>query len=104
MPADRREVDRTLIHQTKLRYRREDKRDHDIYTLVLSGTQFGWTKISRGTKYRTLDDSTLGKIARQAHLSVGDLKAAIACTFNWPDYARVLKQRSPGDAHKVPDA
>jgi hypothetical protein len=104
MPAERRAVDQTLTRRTKLRYVREDKRDHDVYALVLSGYQFGWTKISRGTSYRTLDDSILAKIARQVNLQLNELKAAIACTVNWPEYAAILKRTFPSDADKVPDA
>jgi hypothetical protein len=103
VPAARRLVDRTLTQRQKLRYVREEGRDHDVYTLTLSGHQFGWTKISRGTKYRTLDDSILGMIARQVHLQASEFKAAIACSLNWPEYARNLKQRFPRDADKVPD-
>lgn len=103
MPAERRDVDWTLTHQRKLRYQREEGRDHAVYTLVLSGRQFGWTKISRGSGYRTLDDVVLGKIARQVSLQLSQLKAAIECTINWPEYATILKSRFPADADKVPD-
>jgi len=101
VPADRREVDRTLTHQGKLRYRLEEGRDHVVCTLVLSGHQFGWTKISRGSSYRTLDDTLLGKIARQVHLQLGQFKRAIDCAINWPEYARILRQKFPADADKI---
>jgi hypothetical protein len=104
VPADRREVDQTLTHRTKLRYQREEGRNHVIYTLVLSGHQFGWTKVSRGSSYRTLDDTLLGKVARQVHLQLGQFKRAIECTINWPKYAQILRQRFPADAEKIPDS
>jgi hypothetical protein len=104
VPADRRAVEQTLTHRTKLRYQREEGRDHVIYTLVLSGHQFGWTKISRGSSYRTLDDSLLRLIARQVNLQLGQFKSAIDCTINWPEYAAILRQKSPEDADKIPES
>lgn len=101
MPAERRQVDFVLTNKEKLRYKTED-RDHDVYTLELSGYQFGWTKISRGTAYRTIDDVTLGKIARQVHLQLKDLKSALRCDLNWPDYAAILKAKFPAEEDKVP--
>lgn len=103
VPADRRAVEHTLTHPNKLRYQWAGKRDHDVYTLTLSGYQFGWTKISKGTGYRTLRDSLLAKIARQVSLQLGDFKAAIECTFNWEDYKEVLRRTSPSHADKIPD-
>ena len=101
MPAERRDVDFVLTNRQKLRYRSED-RDHEVYTLELGGYQFGWTKISRGTGYRTIDDVTLGKIARQVHLQLKDLKSAIRCDLNWPDYAAVLQAKFPVEKDKIP--
>ena len=101
MPAERRDVDFVLTSKEKLRFKQDD-RDHDVYTLELSGYQFGWTKISRGTSYRTIDDSTLGKISRQVHLQLKEFKLAIRCDLNWPDYAVILQARFPTEKDKVP--
>jgi hypothetical protein len=101
VPAERRDVDFVLTDKAKLRYKSDD-RDHLVYTLELSGYQFGWTKISRGTSYRTIDDTTLGKIARQVHLQLKDFKSALRCDLNWPDYAAILKATFPAEQDKVP--
>lgn len=95
MPATRREVDRTLASVQKLRYSRLHRRDHDWYELIVSDQKIAWTRICRGSQYRTLGDPILSKICKQIHLVPDELQNFISCKPNWPDYRGLLSARLP---------
>lgn len=90
MPRDREEVRAGLL---KKGFYHEDG-DHDYYFLEAHGLKRAvFTKLSRGSSYRTLDDSILALICRQLHLTKKELMALIDCPMSHEDYLKNLSER-----------
>jgi hypothetical protein len=69
-------------------------RDHDTYFYVYAGKrQPVWTKFSRGSSYRTIDDSLLSQIRRQIKLTSKLFRQFVDCPLTQEDYAKVLISR-----------
>jgi hypothetical protein len=80
MPRDRSEVVAAL--RTKgFEERTEGKnRDHDTFFFVHGGLQRAvFTRVSRGSGYRTIGDDLLGRMARQLQLTRGDFDLLVEC-------------------------
>ncbi len=91
MPLERRDIDSAL---TRKGFRVDQDSDHDKYWLFYNGTEQAiYTKLSRGTQYRTIGDDLVGKIARQLKLTKPKLEELVDCSMTGPDYRAFLKQR-----------
>jgi len=64
--------------------------DHEYYHFTLNNAVF--TKISRGSKYKTYTDKLLGKIKRQLKLNTSQqLNDFIECPMTLEEYTKILK-------------
>ena len=68
------------------------RRDHDVYRLQHQPLEPVWTKLSRGTKYKTLGRGLVGKIKRQLKLSNKQLEAFVECPMSRDDYLKHLRR------------
>lgn len=51
------------------------------------------TKLSRGTKYKTLSDPLIAQMAKQCKLTKGDFLELVDCPLSREDYEKKLKTR-----------
>ena len=73
-------------------FRREPGGDHRYYRLWADGRKSSIaTKISTGTGYKEYGDSLLGMMARQLHLTKGDLLRLVDCDLDGPGYVAMLR-------------
>ena len=97
MPEDRRNVQRTV--RVKFGFRMLTAgtgrgRKHETWGLYdSSDRRILSTQISRGTKYRTLGDDVLHKIARGCGLSMPQMRDAISCELGADDYKEMIRSR-----------
>jgi hypothetical protein len=73
-------------------YREESgAKDHHSF-VYYNGTQKTTvrTKTSRSSKIRTLDDSLVGKMAKQCHLSKNDFVRLVRCSLSGEEYRLML--------------
>jgi hypothetical protein len=69
-------------------------RDHDTFFFMHSGLQRAvFTKVSRGSGYRTIGDELLGKMAKQLQLTRGDFDLLVECPLGEAEYAEKLIAR-----------
>lgn len=91
MPRDRADIVSSLT--SKGFELRQGNRDHDFLFLVHSGqTQAVFTKVSRGTSYRTIGDKLLGKMSRQLKITRTDFNALVDCPMTQQEYVLKLRQ------------
>lgn len=92
MPKDRREITSAL--QSKGFDRETKGRDHDFYFFRHDDlTQAVFTKVSRGSKHKEIDDGLLGRMSRQLHLTRGELDDLVGCPMTRADFIQALVQR-----------
>lgn len=71
----------------------QGKRDHDFYMYSHDGlAEPVFTKLSRGSGYRTLGDPILRKIQRQLRLTKKEFGDFIDCPLTAADYLRRLQE------------
>jgi uncharacterized protein YtpQ (UPF0354 family) len=71
----------------------QDKRDHDFLFFEHVGvTQAIYTKVSRGTSHRTIDDQLLGKMSRQLKLTRKQFNDLVDCPMSQVEYEDHLRQ------------
>ena len=71
-----------------------EKRDHRFYFFRYKGLNRAVvTKVSNGKQYKTIDKSTVGKIARQLQLTTAQLGDLVSCPMGHAEYVTHLKQR-----------
>jgi len=51
------------------------------------------TKISRGTKYKTLSSGLIGAMARQLKLETSEFANLIKCPLSYEAYLQILRSR-----------
>lgn len=92
MALDRAEIERSLKRKG---FVLDDGRDHRYYYHERNGRRTGvYTKVSTGSQYRTLHDSTLSKIKKQLRLSTSDeLHDFVNCPMTLEMYNAILMQR-----------
>ena len=67
------------------------KADHDFYTFRHNGKKTAvYTKVSRGTKYKTLGDTLVSMMAKQCRLSVQEFAELVKCTLSAEEYEKKL--------------
>lgn len=87
MPRERRVIAAALTSKGF----REDKTDHKKYWLYHNGQrQAISTMLSHGSGYKTIDDSLLGKIAKQLKLKKADLLELVDCSMDGARYIQTL--------------
>lgn len=85
MPRDRSDVVRQL--QRKGFSLKQGNRDHDFLFYVREGlTQAIFTKVSRGSSYRVINDALLSRMARQVRLTNPQLMDLLDCPMSQEDY------------------
>ena len=68
-----------------------DAGDHRYFKLMYQGKYTGiFTKTSRGTKYKTLGDDLVKKMAHQIKLTTKQFVEFVDCKMSGEDYIRVL--------------
>ncbi len=83
MPRDRADVEQALLKKG-LVYKGVD---HRFYFLEHKGlTTAIFTKVSHGSKYKTLDDSLLSRMAKQAKLTNKQFENFVDCPMSQDDY------------------
>jgi hypothetical protein len=75
-------------------FREEDKgRDHIFFFLNATGQVTAiFTKVSRGSSHKVIDDSLLGKMSRQLRITNGELRRFAECTLSQVQYTDTLKK------------
>lgn len=90
MPLERRAIDAALKNKG---FRVDTLADHDKYWLHHNGVkQAIYTKLSRGTNYRTIGDDLVSKIARQVKLPRRKFEELVDCSLSEADYIAFLTQ------------
>lgn len=88
MPREREDVEAALLKKG-FKYKGGDHRfyffEHKNQTTAI------FTKVSHGSKYKTIDDSLLSKMARQVKLTNKQFKQLVDCPFKKKDYINHLK-------------
>ncbi|HEV7588854.1 MAG TPA: hypothetical protein VGO40_12130 [Longimicrobium sp.] len=91
MPRDRSEVVAALKNKGFEERPEGKNRDHDMFFFVHGGLQRAvFTKVSRGSGYRTIGDDLLGKMAKQLQLTRGDFNLLVECPLGEVEYAEKL--------------
>ena len=88
MPLSRKKVEKAL--KTK-GFVVDESKDHRFYYFTSKKTIF--TKISTGTKYKTLGDDLIGKIHRQIRLSKNEFLEYVNCSMSLNAYCEKLKNQ-----------
>ena len=89
MPIDRRELERTLLALGFV----VDEREHERFRLLVDGRRVARTQVSRGSKYRTMDESILADIAREIHITRAFLYSLINGEKTREDYLDELRRQ-----------
>ncbi len=89
---ERDEIERSL---KKKGFQESDRgKDHRFYKLYAEGKYTGiMTKISRGTKYKTLSSGLIGAMARQLKLETSEFANLIKCPLSYEAYLQILRSR-----------
>lgn len=68
--------------------------DHDYLKLIVGGRYTGiYTKVSRGSKYRTLGDALVGQMARQVKLKKAEFVDLVGCAISGEQYLAILRRQ-----------
>ena len=66
--------------------------DHDRYWLYIGEQkQAIFTKLSRGSGYRTYGDKLVADVAKQLRLTRPDLRKLVACNIDGTEYVAILR-------------
>lgn len=93
MPLDRSDIEKALKAKGFILRDRpgDDHRYYDYNTKAgLKSTVF--TKVSLGSKYKTLDDSLVAKMAKQLKLSKREFENYVQCTLTHDQYDAKIDQ------------
>ena len=98
MPIKRDQLISILTNKGFQKVEDDKNRDHDwfYFTDPYTGQVYVQirTKISRGKKYKTIDDNLLRKIRKQLKFeNTKQFKAYLACKYTHKDHYESLKQR-----------
>ena len=101
MPLDRRDIERSLKRKG---FSEEEDRDHRFYFFQHNGQKTAqWTKVSTGSKYRTIGDKLIAKMCRQVNLSKSEFHDLISCTLSGARYLALLQEKGLVPASKESD-
>jgi len=88
-------LDRSRIQDNlpKKGFVEQDDRKHVFYHLYYEGKKTHIrTYVSHGSKYRTLGDDLVSKMAVQCKLTVKNFRGLAECTVSQEDYFKLLKE------------
>jgi hypothetical protein len=72
----------------------EAGRDHIIFRFTHEGlARAVWTKISRGTKHKTIGDPLVAAMSKQLRLTKGQFAELVSCTIGHGDYVSLLREQ-----------
>lgn len=73
----------------------EEDNDHYFYTLEYNGKKSAiFTKISKGSDYKTIQQPLLSLMCKQLKLKNHELLELIDCKINYINYIKILKGRN----------
>lgn len=90
MPLGKRDVESALM-QKGFVYRGGDHRFYFFQHETLTRAVF--TKVSHGSKPKTINDRLVGRMARQLHLTTSQFRDLVKCDMSHADYIQVLQGR-----------
>lgn len=91
MSIDRRDLASALGKKGFASDGSEKNKDHDFFYFVVDGRKSQvYTKLSRGTDYKTLGNGIVAKIAKQMRLSKKELHTFVECSLTKEGYAQKL--------------
>jgi hypothetical protein len=94
MPRDRSAVVAALKTKGFAERTEGKNRDLDTFFFVHGGLRRAvFTKVSRGSGYRTIGDDLLGKMAKQLQLTRGDFDLLVECPLGEAEYVEKLVAR-----------
>lgn len=75
-------------------FTKDEKKDHRYYTYVtVEGKKTAvFTKTSHGSKYKTLDDSLLLKMAKQCKLTKAKFVELVDCPLSRAEFEKLLAE------------
>ena len=76
-------------------FKKKEGGPHTRYTYTdLNGRRSGITTfMSRGSKYKVLDASLIGKIMKQMRLKRNELEEFVSCEMSQDDYEEIINNR-----------
>ena len=85
-----------IVNALKRKGFKEESRDH-IYLFYHHQDKKTsiYTKISRGSQFKTYDINLLSKMKNQLHITLIELNQLIDCSLTGVDYQRILKEKFP---------
>lgn len=90
MPRDRSDILSSLT--SKGFELKQGKRDHYVLFFTHDGrVQPVFTKLSRGSQHKTVDDSLLGRMSRQLKISRKQFDELVDCPMTAKDYQDLLR-------------
>lgn len=84
-------VERMLVN--KLKATPIEDRDHRWYALRVDGVYVGRTKVSTGTKYKTLNDNLIAQMSKQCLVNSRQFMALVQCTMDFAEWRQSLVDR-----------
>ena len=81
-------AEKALVHKFDME---RDERDHRWYRLVLDGQEVARTFVSTGTKYQTLGDDLVAKMAKQLRVPPHFFAGMVNCPKSKEDYISHLR-------------
>ena len=92
MPLEREKIRSAL---EKKGFKKDEKnRDHDYYFLQVAGKKSSvFTKLSRGSNYKTIGDGLVAKIAKQIFLTRSQFEKYVSCSMSREDYLEAVRAR-----------
>lgn len=73
----------------------EENNDHYFYTLIYKNKKTAvFTKLSKGTHYRTIQQKLLSLMSRQLKLSNHEFLELVDCDMTGEQYIQILKERN----------
>lgn len=88
-------LERALVEQNlpKKGFVEDRGRDHVFFHFIHDGQKTHIrTHVSHGSKYRTLGDDLVSKMAKQCKLTSKDFRSLSECTLSHNDYLAILKK------------
>ena len=88
MPLERRIVEAAFLKKGFVR----SSGDHNFFTYhTINGKKTSvWTKTSRGSGHKTLDDGLVSIMAKQCGLTKSEFKQLIECPLSQPEMEQIL--------------
>ena len=91
MTVSVRDMERTLLG--KLGFVKSEKDHHFYHLFDMDGNMVVYTKLSHGSKGKSISKGIFGAIARQTALSKKQLQDAVKCPLSRRDYSNILKEK-----------